>query len=63
MFQSITSEERLKNQINYYVERIIFLKGKVKITKLDYVRTNYLKSIKWCQRRIEQLTNELVEVK
>lgn len=59
----MTRDEVIKNQINYYIERIIFLKGRDFSTKIEMIKEKDLKSIKWCQRRIEQLTNELVEVK
>ena len=59
----MTRDEVIKNQINYYIERIIFLKGRVLSSKIEMLKEKDLKSIKWCQRRIEQLTNELIEVK
>lgn len=60
---SLTRDEVIKNQINYYIERIIFLKGRVLSSKIEMLKEKDLKSIKWCQNRIEKLTNELIEVK
>ena len=60
---SLTRDEIIKNQINYYIERIIFLKERVLSSKIEILKEKDLKSIKWCQKRIEKLTNELIEVK
>lgn len=60
---SLARDEVIKNQINYYIERIIFLKGRVLSSKIEMLKEKDLKSIKWCQNRIEKLTNELIEVK
>jgi hypothetical protein len=60
---SLTRDEVIKNQINYYIERIIFLKGRVLSSKIEMLQEKDLKSIKWCQKRIEKLTSELIEVK
>lgn len=59
---SLTRDEIIKNQINYYIERIIFLKERVLSSKIEILKEKDLKSIKWCQKRIEKLTNELIEV-
>lgn len=37
----ITKDDIRKNSINYYIDRILFLKGRIKITNLDYLKDNY----------------------
>ena len=48
-----------RNSINYYIDRILFLKGRIKITNLNYLKDNYTRTIAYYEKKIASLVEEL----
>lgn len=55
----ITKDDIRRNSINYYIDRILFLKGRIKITNLDYLKDNYTRTIAYYEKKIASLVEEL----
>ena len=55
----MTKDDIRRNSINYYIDRILFLKGRIKITNLEYLKENYTRTIAYYEKKIAILVEEL----
>ena len=55
----MTKDDIRRNSINYYIDRILFLKGRIKITNIDYLKDNYTRTIAYYEKKIAILVEEL----
>jgi len=55
----MTKDDIRRNSINYYIDRILFLKGRIKITNIDYLKDNYARTIAYYEKKIASLVEEL----
>ena len=55
----MTKDDIRRNSINYYIDRILFLKGRIKITNFEYLKENYTRTIAYSEKKIASLVEEL----
>ena len=55
----MTKDDIRRNSINYYIDRILFLKGRIKTTNLEYLKENYTRTIVYYEKKIAILVEEL----